>query len=524
MNRSASIWQALTEQAEIIAKQPLRELFEQQAGRADTFSLQLGGLYVDYSRNKITADAMRLLFELAAGRHLQGRIADLFGGAIVNHSEGRAALHTLLRAPADKDVEIDGQSGWRQVDKEREKMYRLCQGLQAGVLVGASGKPITRLVNIGIGGSDLGPRLVLEAMSHLPTTGLGHDFIASLDPAEMQAVLRNSDPETTLFVIVSKSFTTLESLTNARAAKAWLQQNGCADISKHFIGVSENARAVSQFGISSDYYLRLWPWVGGRYSVWSCAGFIICAVLGEDRFKRFLAGAHCMDQHFSDSELEKNLPVVLGLLGVWYSSLLQYPCHAVVPYAHNLRRLPDYLSQLVMESNGKSITHSGQPCEYPTAPTLWGGVGSNAQHAFFQLLHQGTIKTSLDLIAVVNSPHGDGAHELLFANCIAQGEALMQGKPNHDQPCRHFPGDRPSTTVLLTELSPYTLGALLALYEHKTFVEAVLWDINPFDQWGVELGKQMAKRIGAAMAQQGDDTAMDATNKALLAFYRAEKC
>ncbi|MGI9229489.1 MAG: glucose-6-phosphate isomerase [Gammaproteobacteria bacterium] len=515
MNQHDSLWQTLVQQADAVCGQTMQQMFAADVGRGERFSLRYETLYLDYSRNLVDEQAIKLLCRLAEQQGLSEKIAGLFGGADVNRTQARPALHTLLRQTAGGD----GGDVAVEVRVEREKMYQFCRRLRAGELRGAGGKAIGRLVHIGIGGSALGPRLLLDALGDYQDDAIGFDFVANIDPAEIDDVLAGADPETTLFIVVSKSFCTEETRHNAEAAKQWLQQHGCTDYSRHFVGVSEDVGAVADFGIVPEYYFRLWPWVGGRYSVWSSVGLIACAVLGEDVFSRVLGGAESMDQHFRRAALPDNIPVLLGLLSIWYINLLDYTSHAVVPYAHRLRLLPDYLGQLVMESNGKSVTGDGVVCDYDTAPVVWGGAGSNAQHAFFQLLHQGSRKTTLDFIAVARG-RDQAAQDRLLANCIAQGKALLEGKADRQQPHRHIEGNRPSTTLLFDELNPYNLGMLLALYEHKTFVESVLWDIDAFDQWGVELGKTLATEIGACLQDAGAGGELDPSSAGLLAFYR----
>ena len=529
-----AVRQALIEQAGKMRKRSMREMFAADPGRGGAFSLQYGDLYVDYSRNLIDGTVLGLLRELAEHRGLREKISDLFSGGIVNRSESRPALHTLLRQTKVRQttarqkearqkeagtLSVDGENVVEMVNAEREKMFRLCRRLRGGEVTGSGGKVIGKLVNIGIGGSDLGPRLLSQALEDYRDGGLEVDFVANIDPAALRDVLARCDPQTTMFVVVSKSFRTAETLHNAAMARQWLQQRGCDDCSRHFIGVSENVGAMETFGIAPEHCFRIWPWVGGRYSLWSCAGFAACAILGEECFSGLLAGGAAMDDHFLTAPFAENIPVSLGLLGFWYINLLGYPSHAVVPYAHRLRLLPEYLGQLVMESNGKSVTADGAACDYDTAAILWGGAGSNAQHAFFQLLHQGSRNTSLDLIAIARSDQDQQTQDLLLANCIAQGKALLEGKPDRKQPHRHCGGNRPSTTLLFDALTPYNLGMLIALYEHKTFVEASLWDINAFDQWGVELGKNLAGEIGAQMRDQ-QAAATDSSSAGLLAFYR----
>ena len=515
-------WHLLTGHRKHVAGLQLREEFGRDPRRAQRFSLGLDRIFVDFSKNLITGETLSLLLELADQRGLDKKIGELFSGHEVNTTERRPALHTLLRAPDDKIQDIHELSDVaRQVRQERDRMFGFVRKLRAGEVEGATGRPISRVVNIGIGGSDLGPRLLAEALSEFHRDGIDIDFVANIDPFDMERVLANADPETTLFIIASKSFTTQETLINAKRAKRWLADNGCNNSSPHFLAVSGNAAAVERFGIAGDRYFRIGDWTGGRYSIWSCIGMSAAISIGEEHFRQFLAGAHALDSHFASAEFSANIPVILGLVGIWHNNFLDIGAHAVIPYDQRLERLPAYLSQLVMESNGKSVAADGGKVGVQTSQVIWGGAGSPAQHAVFQFLHQGTRATSIDFLLPLNNNHDSKQHELLVANCLAQGEALMRGNPDAAEPHRRFDGNRPSTTILYDRLDPYTLGMLLAMYEHKTFVEAAIWGINPFDQWGVELGKTLAGRIAAELAGDEPPGTHDSSTEQLMGRYRS---
>ena len=528
-------WRRLAEHQRQVVGLRLREAFALDPGRAQRFSLGLEGIFVDFSKNLITGETLSLLLDLAGQRGLHGKIDELFSGHEVNTTERRPALHTLLRAPEEnrgqttfsqeekeKKRKKRGLSPIvRQVWKELNRMFEFAQRLRAGEIRGATGKPITRVVNIGIGGSDLGPRLVIEALSEYQQGTIDIDFVANIDPFDIERALACADPETTLFIVASKSFTTQETLVNAQRAQSWLREHGCRDTGKHFLAISANTDAVERFGIGKDRYFKIEDWTGGRYSIWSCVGMSSAISIGADNFRRFLAGAHAVDLHFRSAEFHNNIPVILALLGIWYNNFLDVGAHAVIPYDQRLERLPAYLSQLVMESNGKSVDTEGNRVGTKTSQVIWGGVGSNSQHAVFQFLHQGTRLSTIDFLLPLDSRHDGRQHELLVANCLAQGEALMQGETNPAEPHRHFDGNRPSTTILYDRLDPYTLGMLLALYEHKTFVEAAIWGINPFDQWGVELGKNLAGRIAGELAGAEPQTSHDSSTQQLMDKYRS---
>jgi glucose-6-phosphate isomerase len=459
---------------------------------------------IDFSKNRITDETLTLLVRLARQAGVEARRDAMFAGDVVNPTECRAALHTALRASDSAAPHA------ATVAREREKMSHFAGEVRSGAWTGASGKRIRHIVNIGIGGSDLGPKMVCHALAHLADPDLSVHFVSNVDGADLYRVMQQIDPETTLAIIVSKTFTTQETMTNARSLRDWFVANGVRGeaLSRHFVGVSSNVDEVVKFGIARDNVFQMWDWVGGRYSLWSAVGLSIMLAAGPEGFDDLLAGAHAMDSHFRDTPLERNLPVLMGLLGVWYRDLFGAQSQLVAPYSEALHYLPSYLQQLEMESNGKSTLLSGEPLDYPTAAVIWGEPGTNGQHAFFQMLHQGPTLIPVDFIALLTPEHPLAAHHpQLLANCFAQSEALMVGRTldearrvageQRPELAGHlvFPGNRPSTTILVDALTPRSLGALIALYEHKVLVQAALWDINPFDQWGVELGKILGKVI-----------------------------
>jgi glucose-6-phosphate isomerase len=509
-------WQALLAHQSQISNQTMREMFAADADRFDTFSLQLDGLLFDYSKNRISAETLKLLLDLARQSDLSGWIARMFGGEKINASENRAVLHTALRAPRDAVVMVDGKNVMPDVHRVLDHLRRYTEAVRKGELSGHTGKPLRHIVNIGIGGSALGPMMVCETLKPYGHPEMRAHFVSNVDATDLVETLKLLDAETTLFIVSSKTFTTQETLTNARTARAWLVEKlGCDEaVAKHFAAVSTNLKATSEFGINPDNVFEFWDWVGGRYSLWSAIGLPIALYVGMDNFERLLAGAHAMDVHFRDAPFERNMPVILGMLGVWYGNFFGTGSYAVLPYDQYLHRLPAYLQQLEMESNGKSVDREGQPVDYDTHFTVWGEAGTNGQHSFYQLIHQGTRMIPADFLAPIRShnPVGDH-HAMLLSNCFAQTEALMLGKTEAEAraelvaqgmsgealekllPFKVFPGNRPTNTFLFDLLDPYTLGMLIALYEHKIYVQSVVWNINAFDQWGVEFGKQLAGKL-----------------------------
>jgi glucose-6-phosphate isomerase len=535
-------WRALQEHHSSAARFSLRGLFDQDPSRFDNFSLCCSDILLDYSKHLINADTLRLLLALARSRDLTGRINRLFSGDKINASESLPALHTALRA--SDPLVVEGKDIVADVANTLTKMQRFCNGVRSGKLKGFSGRAFTDVVNVGIGGSDLGPALATQALAPYACPQLQIHFVSNVDGAHLAGVLAGLNPETTLFVISSKSFTTLETLANARSARDWLiGKSGSADaVAVHFTAVTSRPAAALEFGIDAERVLETWIWVGGRFSVWSAVGLPLALSVGMEHFNQMRAGAREMDEHFSTAPLERNMPVIMGLLGIWYANFFGATTHAILPYDHSLRLLPDYLQQLEMESNGKRVTQDGCPVDYATAPVIFGTAGTNGQHSFYQLLHQGTHMVPADFIGCCQSHYHLGSHhEILLSNFFAQTEALMHGntadginadmraKGMRDQDIarlaqhRILPGNRPSTSILLRKLEPRTLGALLALYEHKVFVQSVIWDINAFDQWGVELGKQLAERILPELATSAPVSAHNVSTNGLINHFKANR-
>jgi glucose-6-phosphate isomerase len=533
-------WQALCDHHRTAAGFRLRELFEQDPARFDKFSLRRGDMLVDYSKHLVTDDTLRLLTDLARQRKLEDWIARLFSGDKINSTEDRAVLHTALRA--DHEVMMDGKNIAVDVAQTLASMGRFCEGVRSGKRTGFSGRAFTDIVSIGIGGSSLGP--ALEALAPYAASQFQVHFVSNVDGAHLAATLALLNPETTLFIVASKTFTTLETLANAHSARDWLiaKSGNAKATSRHFVAVTANATAASDFGIGPDAVFSFWDWVGGRYSLWSAIGLPVALAIGMERFRELLAGAHDMDEHFRHTPLERNMPVILGLLGVWSVNFFGATSHAVLPYDQSLRLLPAYLQQLEMESNGKRVTRDGAALDYATAPVIWGAAGTDGQHSFFQLLHQGTGLIPADFIGCCVSHYAlNEHHTMLLANFFAQSEALMRGLTKAEAetamreqgmpedrirqlaPHRTFPGNRPSTSILIRKLEPHSLGALLALYEHKVFVQSVIWDINAFDQWGVELGKTLASRILPELATSARVSSHDASTNGLIDFFKTNR-
>ncbi|MCY0388130.1 glucose-6-phosphate isomerase [Robbsia sp. Bb-Pol-6] len=530
-------WSALRAHYEQIRDERLRDWFapanDPAPTRAERFTLGGGGLTIDFSKNRVTGETLGLLTQLARDAGVEARRDAVFAGDIVNPTEGRAALHTALRS-------LDPSAPHhQQIAAERAKMTAFANQVREGKWRGYSGKPIRHIVNIGIGGSDLGPKMVCHALHHLADPQISTHFVSNVDGADLSRVLEKIDAETTLAIIVSKTFTTLETMTNARSLRDWIVHSGCPEeeLHRHFVGVSANPEEVVRFGIAKDNVFEMWDWVGGRYSLWSAVGLSIMLSVGPENFDALLAGAAGMDDHFRDAPLETNLPVLMALLGIWYRDIFASQSVLVAPYSEALHYLPSYLQQLEMESNGKSARLDGKPVSEATAAIIWGEPGTNGQHAFFQMLHQGPTLIPIDFIAVLTPEHRlVGHHAKLLANCFAQSEALMLGRtleearkvagPGKEDLAPHlsFPGNRPSTTILLDALTPAALGALIALYEQKVLVQAAIWNINPFDQYGVELGKVLGKVVEADLeAAAGSDAAgkHDSSTAALIARARA---
>ena len=538
--RSLDAWTQLEAHRDELREVHLRGLFAQDPGRFERFSLRLDDLLVDYSKQRVTADTMRLLTALAEVTGVERLRDQMFAGAPINGTEGRAVLHVALRQQSPAPVLVNGHDVMPDVRAALAHLGAFSEAVRSGAWTGATGARITDVVNLGIGGSDLGPAMVVDALTPYGREGPRLHFVSNVDGAHLDETLRVVPAATTLFVIASKTFTTQETMTNARSARAWLVAAlGEAAVARHFVAVSTNTAEVARFGIAPENMFVFWDWVGGRYSLWSSIGLPIALAVGVAHFQALLAGAHDMDEHFRTTPLARNLPVVLGLLGVWNTNFLGAETHAVLPYDQHLRRLPAFLQQLDMESNGKRVDAQGQPVDVPTGPIVWGEPGTNGQHAFYQLLHQSPRLVSSDFLAAAESGHAlPEHHELLLANFFAQPEALMHGKTEEEVRAeltaqglppetvarlashKVFPGNRPSTSLLYRRLDPRTLGRLLALYEHKVFVMGAVWGINSFDQWGVELGKVLATRIRPELDAAHDATAHDGSTNGLINHAR----
>jgi len=529
-------WQALREHAGQVRDRQLREWFSADPQRGTRLALEAAGLYLDYSKQRVGDDTLGLLFELAEACGVPARIQAMFAGAHINFTEGRAALHVALRAPAGERIEVDGVDAVAEVQAVLARMTAFSERVRDGRWTGATGKRIRNVINIGIGGSDLGPVMAYEALRHYSQRELTLRFVSNVDPTDFVEATRDLDPAETLFIVCSKTFTTQETLTNAHAARDWCTAAlGDAAIAKHFVAVSTNADGVRAFGIDTDNMFGFWDWVGGRYSMDSAIGLSTMVAIGPEHFRDMLAGFHAMDTHFRRTPLERNLPVLMALLAIWNNDFLGAGTVAVLPYAQYFKRFPAYLQQLTMESNGKHVSRDGRRCDYQTGPIYWGEPGTNGQHSFYQLLHQGTRLVPCDFIGFCQPLNPlDAQHDLLMANLFAQSEALAFGKTLQQvqaegtkpavAPHRVFDGNRPSTTILADRLTPHSLGALVALYEHSVFVQGVIWDIDSFDQWGVELGKQLAKRTEAEIASTGaPDLKHDSSTNALITRYRERR-
>ncbi|WP_408922835.1 glucose-6-phosphate isomerase [Corynebacterium tuberculostearicum] len=522
----------------------LRELFAADADRARNFTFDAAGLHVDLSKNLIDGDIVKQLVEVAKAADLEARREAMFAGEHINNTEDRAVLHTALRIPAEDDLSVDGQDVAADVHEVLGRMRDFATALRSGAWLGHTGHTIKKVVNIGIGGSDLGPAMAAKALRSYEVAGISAEFVSNVDPADMAATLDGLDAESTLFIIASKTFTTQETLTNAHAARRWLIEQFDGDesaVAKHFVAVSTNAEKVAEFGIDTENMFPFWNWVGGRYSVDCAIGLSLMCTIGPMDFMRFLEGFHAMDEHFRTTPLEENVPALMGLLGVWYTNFFGAQTHAVLPYSQDLGRFPAYLQQLTMESNGKSVRRDGTAVTAPsTGEIYWGEPGTNGQHAFFQLMHQGTHLIPADFIGFARPkqdfPTADGSgsmHDLLMGNFFAQTKVLAFGKTAEEiaaegvdeavVPHKVMPGNRPTTTILAEELTPAVLGALIALYEHIVFTQGVIWDINSFDQWGVELGKQQANDLAPAVSGAEAADSGDQSTDELIGWYRSNR-
>ena len=534
-------WQALSEHRKAMQDFSMREAFNADPQRFSEFTLSSAGLFLDYSKNLITTETRDLLVSLANEVGLKDAIKAQYDGELVNSSEGRPALHTALRRPVGDKLKVNGVDVIPDVHRVLNQMTELVGRIHDGLWRGYTEKPITDVVNIGIGGSFLGPELVSEALVAYAHKGVRCHYLANIDGSEFHELSMKIRAETTLFIVSSKSFNTLETLKNAQAARAWyLAQGGSeAELHRHFIAVSSNNAAAVAFGIREENIFPMWDWVGGRYSLWSAIGLPIALAIGMSNFKELLSGAYTMDQHFQSAPFEKNMPVLLALLGVWYGNFWNAQSHAILPYDHYLRNITKHLQQLDMESNGKSVRQDGTPVSTDTGPVIWGGVGANGQHAYHQLLHQGTQMIPADFIVPILSfnPVSDH-HQWLYANCLPQSQALMIGKTKSEAeaelrekgmaedevqklaPHKVIPGNRPSNTLVVERISPRRLGALVAMYEHKVFVQSVVWGTNAFDQWGVELGKEMGKAVYHRLTGGTEEPADDASTQGLINYFR----
>ena len=497
----------------------LRDLFMHDPQRAKNYTQQLANLHIDISKNIITKETLDILFNYAGVSKIEESIKAMFAGEKINTSENRAVLHTALRSTTDQELEIDNADVIGNVHAELNRIKKFVTTIHNKSYRGWTNKPIDTFINIGIGGSDLGPKMVVDALEEYRQGETRSFFISNIDYQAIESLQNSISPETTLFIVSSKSFNTIETLTNAETLKKWMQQIGCDDLSKHFLAVTNNLEAANEFGIKDENVFNLWDWVGGRFSLWSSIGLPIALAIGFENFEDLLSGAHEMDEHFSKTPIDKNIPIILALIDYWYSNFFDAETHAFIPYDESLKLFPDYLSQLFMESNGKSLDLNGLRVNYKTMPIVWGSTGSNSQHSFFQLLHQGTHFVPIDFLVPLSKLGNKKHHAQLLANCIAQSQALMQGENNAD-PNKHFPGNKPSTTILYSELTPKTLGSLIAMYEHRTFVQGLLWNVNSFDQYGVELGKKLATEIYDHMEDAVETQGLDSSTQNLINLYK----
>ena len=538
---STASFQALENHALDAENWEMRDLFAADAQRFERFCVEAAGLFLDYSKNRLDGRTLELLAALARERGVEQRRDAMFAGQRINNTENRAVLHTALRAPRGTPLVVDGQDVNADVHAVLDRIRTFTDAVRSGEWLGHTGKPITDVVNIGIGGSDLGPKMVVLALRHYAHPRLRMHFVSNVDGHDMDAALSQVDPETTLFIVASKTFTTAETMMNAQTARSWFLGRAPEEaLARHFVAVSTNIEAIKRFGIDPANMFPFWDWVGGRYSVWSAIGLSVALAVGFGYFSDFLAGAHAMDEHFRSAPIEQNMPAILALVGFWNREFLDAHSVTIAPYHQDLNRFPAYLQQLDMESNGKCVTRDGEPVDTPTCPAIWGEPGTNGQHAYFQLLHQGTDLTPIDFIAALRPAHEmEHHHTALLANCFAQSEAFMKGKTIDEvradlqaqglppeeverlAPHKTFPGNRPSNTILMERLTPSTLGALIALYEHKTFVQGVIWNVNSFDQWGVELGKVLAKKIEAELAGEPQPSMHDSSTNGLIARAKA---
>jgi len=537
-------WEALRTHYQQISAIHMRDMFREDPGRFDRFSTRFQDILLDYSKNRINEETMQLLFDLALEVDLRNAINRMFAGEKINNTEDRAVLHVALRNRSNRPIFVDGEDVMPAVNHVLSRMRDFTEKVRSGQWLGCTGKRITDIVNIGIGGSDLGPFMVCEALKPFAKEGLNVHFVSNVDGTQIVETLKGLSRETTLFVIASKTFTTQETIANAKTARDWFLTRGGtrSAVAKHFVAVSTNAKAVESFGIDTDHMFEFWDWVGGRYSLWSAVGLAIALYIGMDNFEKLLAGAHDMDEHFRTAPFEANIPVILALLGIWYNNFFEADSHAILPYDQYMHRFPAYFQQGDMESNGKRVTRDGKVVDYSTGPIIWGEPGTNGQHAFYQLIHQGTKLVPTDFLAPVDTKNPIGQHHmLLLSNFFAQTEALMLGKSEDEAraeleaegvsgetlefllPHKVFPGNKPSNSILFQRLLPETLGALIAMYEHKIYVQSVIWNVNAFDQWGVELGKQLARKILPELMMDGEVTSHDSSTNGLINDFKSRK-
>ena len=537
-------WQALAAHYDEMAPRHMRDLFKEDPQRFDKFSARFKDILLDYSKNRITDETMHLLFDLARQAKLQDWIERMFNGEKINITEDRAVLHVALRNRSNRPIKVDGEDVMPEVNRVLAHIREFTEAVRGGQWTGYTGKRITDVVNIGIGGSDLGPVMATEALKPYGKQDLRVHFVSNIDGTHIVETTKNLSPETTLFIVASKTFTTQETITNAHSARDWFLQTAKdeAAIAKHFVALSTNAQEVAKFGIDTKNMFEFWDWVGGRYSLWSAIGLSIALYIGMDNFEELLAGAHEMDEHFRTRPLEQNLPVILGLVGVWYNNFFGAQTVAILPYDQYMHRFSAYFQQGDMESNGKSINRDSQAVGTQTGPVIWGEPGTNGQHAFYQLIHQGTKLIPCDFLAPVETHNPTGQHHaILLSNFFAQTEALMKGKTEGEVraeltaagmsgeklerlvPHKVFAGNKPTNSIMFQKLTPRTLGNLIALYEHKIFTQGVIWNINSFDQWGVELGKQLAKVILPELSQDGPVTTHDASTNGLINHYKESR-
>ena len=539
--QNSPIWQKLQEHRSKLDNTHMRQLFEDDAGRFDSYSLKLDDIIFDYSKNIVTEETIDSLLELAQKANLSDSITSMFSGEKINNTEGRPVLHVALRNRSNDPIMVDGEDVMPDVNEVLAKMKRFSEAIRSGEWKGYSGKAITDIVNIGIGGSDLGPKMVTSALKPYAKDNLRVHFVSNVDSSDMAETLKAVSPETTLFLIASKTFTTIETMTNAHTARNWFLESAKDEshVAKHFAALSTNEKGVAEFGIDTANMFEFWNWVGGRYSLWSAIGLSIALYIGFDNFEKLLAGAHRADKHFKETSLEKNIPVVMALLGIWYNNFFDAQSHGILAYDNYLEHFASYFQQGDMESNGKSVDKAGNPVGMSTGPVIWGQPGTNGQHAFYQLIHQGTKLIPCDFLAAAQSHNPIGEHhEILVSNFFAQTEALMKGKTTEEAKAelgddysgaelellaaaKTFSGNRPTNSFLYKKLTPETLGTLIALYEHKIFVQGVIWDVNSFDQMGVELGKQLAKAILPELKGAESVSSHDSSTNSLINAYKA---